>query len=306
MNNLGEIAIFVEVARRGSFTAAADRLDLTRSTVSKAIVRLEDRLGVRLLNRTTRRLSLTEAGSELYQRSARALAGIEDAESAVSSLQTEPRGVLRISAPVFFGVHYLAPIIVEFMTQHPRIEVDVHLDDSMADLVGQGFDMAVRSSSLGDSSLVSRRLARSSQVVCASPGYWKEHGVPEHPAELSGHNCLIYDYLFEPQNWEFLDPGGELVSVTVRGSLRYNNTELARHTARQGLGVLYVPTFYVGDDIARGRLVPVLREFTPLPESGIYALYPARRHLPLKVRLFIDLLVERLGPEPPWEEWRRH
>lgn len=295
MNHLGEISIFVEVVRAGSFTKAAGRLGLTRSTVSKAIARLEDRLGVRLLNRTTRRLSVTEAGSELYEAGARALAGIEDAEGAVSSLQAEPRGTLRISAPVFFGVQYLAPVVSEFMKQHPRIGVDVQLDDHMVDLVAGRFDMAVRSSKLRDSSLISRRIAASHQVVCASPGYWDEHGVPERPEDLAEHNCLIYNYLPAPEVWEFLDSRKDLVSVTVRGNFRYNNTEFARDAARRGLGILYVPTFYVGDDIVHGRLAPVLQDYEPVPESGIYAIYPARRHLPLKVRLFIDLLVERLG-----------
>jgi DNA-binding transcriptional LysR family regulator len=301
LNNLTDIAVFVRVVDTGGFSAAADRLDLSRAAVSKAVSRLEERLGARLLQRTTRRLSLTESGRALYERSRRALASIEEAEQEIGRLQGEPRGTLRISAPVYFGVHHLAPLLSEYLARHRDVDADVQLDDRLVDIVGDGFDLAIRVSALEDSALVGRRLAPCHIALCASPDYWERHGRPEVPADLAAHNCFVYSNLSSPGVWRFRDPGGHEIAVTVGGRLRFNNTEMARAAALQGLGVIWVPTFYVGDELRSGRLMRALADYRPAREVSIWAVYPARDHLPVKVRLLIDLLAERFGPEPWWD-----
>lgn len=303
MNNLTEVAIFVQVVESGSFSTAADKLGLSRSAVSKAVSRLEDRLGARLLHRTTRRLSLTEAGKALFGRSREALAALEDAEFEVGRLQSEPRGMLRISGPVYFGARHLAPVLAEFLERHPAIQADVHLDDRIVDIVEEGFDLAIRVTELQDSSLISRRLAPCRHVVCASPSYWERHGKPERPADLTRHNCCVYSYVSPAGVWRFRGPDGQEVTVAVNGNLRFNNTHMARVAAVQGLGVLLLPTFYVGDDLREGRLAPVLEDYRFAQDISVYAVYPARDHLPPKVRVFVDLLAERFGPEPYWDQY---
>lgn len=301
LNNLTEIAVFVHVVDTGGFSAAADRLDLSRAAVSKAVSRLEARLGARLLHRTTRRLSLTESGRALYERSRRALASIEEAEEEIGRLQGEPRGTLRISAPVYFGVHHLAPLLTEYLVRYPDIDADVQLDDRLVDIVAEGVDLAIRVSALEDSSLVGRRLAPCHIALCASPGYWERHGHPESPADLAAHNCFVYSNLASPTVWRFRDSDGHEIAVTVGGRLRFNNTEMARAAALQGLGVIWVPTFYVGDELRSGRLTRALAGYRPAREVAIWAVYPARDHLPVKIRLLIDLLAERFGPAPWWD-----
>ncbi|MGH8496775.1 MAG: LysR family transcriptional regulator [Gammaproteobacteria bacterium] len=303
MNNLTEIAIFVKVVESGSFTAAAEKLGMSRAAASKSVSRLEDRLGARLLQRTTRTLSMTEAGEVLFHRSRRGLSEIEAAELEVDHLQGEPRGILRISGPVYFGVRHLTPVLAEFLTAHPAVEADVQLDDRLVHVVEEGFDLVVRVTVLEDSSLVSRRLAPCRTVVCASPDYWARHSVPERPADLIAHNCFIYSNLPSPDIWRFLDSKGRDVTVQVRGNLRFNNTEMAVAAVRQGLGVIRVPTFYIGDELSDGRLVAALTEYASPREASVYAVYPARDHLPPKVRSFIDLLAERFGPEPYWDRF---
>lgn len=303
MNNLTEIAIFVRVVETGSFTAAAEKLGLSRAAVSKSVSRLEDRLGARLLHRTTRTLRMTEAGETLFRRGRRGLAEIEEAELEVNHLQGEPRGILRISAPVYFGARHLAPVLSEFLAAYPALEADVELDDRQVDIVEEGFDLAVRIAVLDDSSLVSRRLAPCRMVVCASRGYWAAHGLPERPADLAAHNCFIYSNLAAPNHWRFLNDAGEEIGVEVRGNLRFNNTEMAISAVLQDVGVIRVPTFYVGDELRAGSLVPALTEYHVPREASVYAVYAAREHLPPKVRSFIDLLADRFGPEPYWDRF---
>ncbi len=303
MDNLSEIAIFVRVVESRSFSTAADKLGLSRAAVSKSVSRLEERLGARLLHRTTRRLSLTEAGRALFSRSREALATLEEAELEIGCLQGEPRGTLRISGPIYFGVRYLAPVLAEFLARYPAIAAEVELDDRIVDIVEEGFDVAIRITELQDSSLVSRRLARCRHAVCASPGYWERHGVPERPEDLARHNCFVYSYVSPTGVWRFRGPNGQETAVQVRGNLRFNNTEMARVAAVQGLGVLLLPTFYVGDDIREGRLTPVLSDYRVARDTSVYAVYPARDYLPPKVRMFVDLLAERFGPEPYWDQF---
>ncbi|MBL8518607.1 MAG: LysR family transcriptional regulator [Betaproteobacteria bacterium] len=301
MDNLTDVAVFVRVVERGSFTRAADELELSRAVVSKYLTRLEERLGVRLLNRTTRRLSLTEAGAELFAASQGALERIAEAEGAITRLQREPRGTLKINAPMSFGILELAPALPEFLRRHPDIQVDLRMDDRQVDLVEEGFDVGVRiTQRMAPSSLVARRLATCRQWVCAAPSYLAEHGTPETPEDLSAHNCILYQYASAANVWRFRAPGGRDIAVAVTGNLRANNGIAEREAAVGGVGILLTPSFYVGEELRSGRLVRLLSEYS-LPELGIHAVYPKRSHVPPKVRVFVEFLARRFGGRPAWE-----
>ena len=299
MDNLTGMAIFARVVERESFTAAARELALSKSAVSKHVSRLEDRLGARLLNRTTRRLSLTEVGRIFYDSCRRIVEEAAEAEQAVTRLHAEPRGTLRLNVPHTFGVLHVAPALPRFMTLYPDICVDLDQDDRMVDMVEEGYDLAIRIARLPDSSLIARKLAPFRVAVCATPDYWRRHGRPERPEDLKQHNCLNYKYLVTGDAWPFHGPGGNQL-VRVSGNLRANNGEALRSAVLSGLGVYMAPTFIIGEDLRAGRLKAVLGEFTE-PDRDIYAVYPATRHLSAKVRAFIDFLVERFGPEPYWD-----
>jgi DNA-binding transcriptional LysR family regulator len=217
MDALADIAVFVRVVERGSFTLAADELELSRAVVSKYVSRLEERLGARLLHRTTRRLALTEAGAALFEASRGALERIEEAEGAVAQLQSEPRGRLRVSAPMSFGILHLGPAMADFARLNPRVTLDVRLDDRFVNLVEEGVDVAVRIGALTDSSLVARKLASTRVLDCASPAYLAERGEPEAPEDLAAHNCLLYSYLSTANVWRFTAPDGREVPVAVNG-----------------------------------------------------------------------------------------
>lgn len=301
MDNLTDVAVFVRVVERGSFTRAADELELSRAVVSKYLTRLEERLGVRLLNRTTRRLSLTEAGAELFAASQGALERIAEAEGAITRLQREPRGTLKINAPMSFGILELAPALPEFLRRHPDIQVDLRMDDRQVDLVEEGFDVGVRiTQRMAPSSLVARRLATCRQWVCAAPSYLAEHGTPETPEDLSAHNCILYQYALAANVWRFRAPGGRDIAVAVTGNLRANNGIAEREAALGGVGILLTPSFYVGDELRSGKLVRLLSEYS-LPELGIHAVYPKRSHVPPKVRVLVEFLSRRFGGRPAWE-----
>ncbi|MFZ5620749.1 MAG: LysR family transcriptional regulator [Pseudomonadota bacterium] len=301
MQNLTDVAVFVQVVESGSFTAAAERLELTRSVVSKYISRLEDRLKVRLLNRTTRRLSLTEAGQIFYERSQYGLGEIEAAEAEVAKLQGTPRGRLKINAPMSFGILHIAQAIAEFQRQHPEVQLDMNLDDRQIDLVEQGYDVAVRIAELPDSSMVATRLAPCHHVVCASSDYIERYGAPRTPDELRKHNILSYRYQDSPNEWRFLSPDGRYSSVPVTGSIEMNNSLALRQAVLSGAGIMLTPTFIVGEDIAAGRLLKLLPEYRA-KEVAIYAVYAGRRHLIPKVRAFIDFMKKRLSDPPYWDK----
>ena len=303
MDALTDIAVFVRVVERGSFTLAADDLDLSRAVVSKYLSRLEERLGARLLNRTTRRLSLTEAGAALFEASRGALERIEEAEAAVAQLQSEPRGRLRVSAPMSFGILHLGPALAEFARRHPRVTLDVRLDDRFVNLVEEGVDVAVRIGNLTDSSLVARKLATTKAVACASPGYLAEHGEPETPEDLASHNCLVYSYLSTANVWRFTSPDGREIPVAVNGTFRINNGIVLAEAAVAGHGILVSPSFYVAELLRSGRLKRILGLYR-LRELGIHAVYPQRGHVPPKVRAFVDFLAQRFGRKPDWEKIR--
>jgi DNA-binding transcriptional LysR family regulator len=300
MDNLTDIGVFVKVVDRGSFTLAADNLGLSRAVVSKYISRLEKRLGARLLNRTTRRLSLTEAGAALFEASRGAIERIEEAEAAVAHLQSEPRGRLRVSAPMSFGILHLGPAIGDFARAHPAVTLDLRLDDRFVNLVEDGYDVAVRIGALTDSSLVARRIGTTRAVACASPEYLAEHGVPETPEDLAAHDCLIYSYLSTANVWRFTGPDGREIPVAVSGSLRVNNGIVLAEAALAGRGVLMSPSFYVAPMLRDGRLRRILAPYK-LGELPIHAVYPQRSHVPPKVRAFVEFLAQRFGRRPEWQ-----
>jgi len=299
MEKLDGLAVFARVVEAGTFSAAARQIGLSKSAVSKQVAGLEDRLGARLLNRTTRRLSLTEVGVDFYERCRRIITEVEEAELAVSRLHAEPRGLLRINAPMSFGFRHLAPALPDFMARYPEVTVDLALNDRMVDLIDEGYDIAVRIARLADSSLVARKLAPNRTVICAAPAYWRHHGRPDHPNDLKRHNCLVYTYMLSGNELTFAGPDGR-VSVKVTGSLRANNGDALRAAALGGIGVLATPTFIVGEDLRAGRLETVLKDYEDSDQS-VYAVYPHSRHLSAKVRAFVDFGVERFGPKPYWD-----
>ena len=301
MQNLTDIAIFVKVVELASFTAAAEALDMSQPVVSKALTRLEEKLGARLLNRTTRRLSLTEAGSELYSRSVRALAEIENAELEVARFQTEPRGLLRVSAPMSFSILHLGPALQGFLTRYPGVTLELSLDDRQVDLVEEGLDVAVRIGRLQDSNLIARKIAPCRQVLCASPAYLAQRGEPERPEDLLAHTCVLYSLLSTPREWRLVGPDGELHTVPINGSMQSNNGLVNRAVALAGGGIVLLQTFYLGEQLRTGTLKPVLCKFKP-QELAVYAVYPERRNLMPKVRAFVDFLATTFGPQPPWEQ----
>lgn len=301
MQNLTDIAVFVQVVDSGSFTAAAERLALTRSVVSKYVSRLEDHLKVRLLNRTTRRLSLTEAGRIFYERSQFGLNEIEAAEAEVAKLQASPRGRLKINTPMSFGILHIAPAMAEFQKLNPEVQLDMHLDDRQINLIEQGYDLAIRIAELPDSSMVATRLAPCRHVVCASPDYVERCGAPHTPDDLRKHNILTYRYQDSPNEWRFISPDGRYSSVPVTGSIEMNNSLALRQAVLGGAGIMLTPTFIVGEDIAAGNLRKLLPGHRA-QEISIYAVYAGRRHLTPKVRAFIDYMKTRFSNPPYWDK----
>jgi DNA-binding transcriptional LysR family regulator len=289
MDRLAAMEAFARVAETGSFSAAARLLRLSKSQVSRQVGQLEAELGVRLLQRTTRSLSLTEAGRGYYDRVAQILAQVEEAELSVSRLQTAPRGRLRVSAPISFSILRLAPALPEFHALYPEILIDLSLNDRIVDLLDGEFDMAIRVGRLADSSLIARRLAPLTRFVCASPAYLAAHGAPLRPADLKGHAVLCYSNADRLEEWRFI---GE--SVAVKGALCANNGDLLRSAALAGMGIADLPDFLVGEDVAAGRLVSLLDGFIA-QDGAVHAVYPHSRHLSPKVRVFIDFLAERWG-----------
>lgn len=305
MDSLTSMKVYCAVVESASFAAAARRMKLSRAVVTKHVAALEDRLHVRLLERTTRKLSVTEAGGRYYERAVQILAELEDAEREAQQATAVPRGTLRVSVPHHFGTAHIAPFLAEFRRRYPEVELDISLSDRYVDLIEEGFDLAVRiSDALAESSLVARRLAPCRFVVCGSPAYFKRHGEPRVPDDLARHPCLGYTLSPRERSWVFVCAQNQRHVVNVSGPLRSNSGDLLRVSALNGVGVMLLPTFLAGSDLESGRLQAVLTDYR-VHEHGIYAVYPSRKHLSAKVKAFIDFLAEKYGPEPYWDEWVR-
>ncbi len=286
------MSVFVRVVEARSFTGAARKLSTTTSAVSKRVAQLEDRLGVRLLERTTRKVALTEAGTTFYDRCVRILAEVEDAELAVTSLSGEPRGTLRVSAPVIFGEMHVAPLVPDFLARHPHVSLDLSLSDRFVSLLDEGFDLAIRIGQLGDSSLVARRLGRVRVLVCASPSYLAKRGTPKVPMDLVSHNCLRYSLVTSNREWSFRTASGH-VSVPVTGNFLSNHGGAMGEAALAGLGIARLPDFIVAAAVKRGALKTVLDD-CPSSDGGVFAVHPAGRHPPPKITAFVGFLADRL------------
>lgn len=299
MDRFLEMQTFNAVIDAGSFVKAADALGMSKAAVSRYVGDLEARLGVRLLHRTTRRLSLTEEGQVFYARSKELLAGVDEAEAEITSRSGAASGLLRVNAPVTFGISHLAPLWGKFLDRHPKVKLDVTLSDRLVDLVEEGYDIAIRIATLPSSTLISKRLATTRMVLCASPQYLKARGVPRQPAELAGHSVISYSYWSTKDEWHFDGPQGR-VSVKTDPCMHTNSGDTCRAAALAHQGVILQPTFLVGDDLAAGMLVELMPEFRAI-ELGIYAIYPTRKHVSPKVRALIDFLAEQFAQtRPAW------
>lgn len=296
MDGTTEMEVFVKVVESGGFSAAARTLNMPKSSVSRYISRLEDRLGVRLLHRTTRSLRPTDVGAAYYERAARIVQEIAEAEAAITNMQVVPRGTLRVSAPLTFGHLFMGKLVAGFLARHPEVSLDVDLSDRVVDIIDEGFDLAVRVGRLRDSSLIARRLGGAERVMVASPDYLARHGTPRTPDDLKDHECLLYAYEATTASWR-LSPE---VMVPVRGRLTSNNGDVLAAAAAEGLGITLLPRFIASRALHEGTLVPILEDHVR-GDGGVYAVYPHSRHLSAKVRAFVDHLVAEMQPVPPWE-----
>jgi DNA-binding transcriptional LysR family regulator len=299
MDRFLEMKTFNAVVDAGSFVKAADALALSKAAVSRYVVDMETRLGVRLLQRTTRRLSLTDEGQIFYARSKELLAELAEAEDEITSRSDAASGLLRINAPFTFGVLHLAPLWGAFRALHPKVKLEVSLADRLVDLVEEGYDVAIRIASLENSTLVSKRLATTRMVLCASPQYLQLSGAPKHPSELADHAVISYSYWSTRDEWRFEGPQGP-VSVKTNPCIHTNNGDTCRAAALASQGIILQPSFLVGADLASGALVELMPEFGSL-ELGIYAVYPSRKHVSPKVRALIDFLFNHFSqPGMTW------
>jgi DNA-binding transcriptional LysR family regulator len=292
MDLFSSMRMYVAVVDGGSFASAADKLDISRAMVSKQIQKLEEHLGTRLLNRTTRRLSLTETGREFYERSTQIMNDVEEAEQVAGQMTRTPQGVLRVTIPLSYGQHRLATIIGDYTHAYPQVQLDISLSDRKVDLIEDGFDLAVRIGALPQSDLIARKIGGVRSIVCASPAYVARHGAPQTPAELNRHACLGYTLTGSGADWRFETPDGPLI-VPISGPIRADNGDIIRLAALSGAGILFQPHFIVGDDLDAGRLVQLLSGWQSA-ELGVYAVYPSRKHLSAKVRTFVDFLAGAL------------
>lgn len=304
MDRFESMRIFAKVVESGSFASAAARLGISTGTASEHVKELEERLGTQLMRRTTRKLALTDTGRDFYERATRILADLEQAEQAASDLQASPRGELRVNATPLFGMFQLGPAIADFTARFPGISVEIALSHRLADLIDEGFDLAVRVESVPDSSLIARQLAPVRLVVCAAPAYLERRGTPKTPADLAAHNCLTLTGPSELRNWHLIEADGTPVDVVVTGHLRSNSVGVLMCAALAGQGLVCLPTFVTGDALRTGRLVTVLDEYVAQPLT-LRALYPPNRHLSAKVRAFVDFLAERYGKPSLWADSRQ-
>ncbi|WP_227814438.1 LysR family transcriptional regulator [Nitrogeniibacter aestuarii] len=304
MDRFKEIEAFVTVVEEGSFVAAGDTLHVSKAAVSRAVLELEKRLGARLLQRTTRRLSITEAGRAYYDRCKQIMAELDEADSAVGAVTGTAVGKLRINAPVSFGIRHLSPVWGRFMKRYPNVELEIDLSDRIVDVVDEGFDAVIRISRLVDSTLVHRKLATTQIIAVASPGYIEAHGLPRHPEELDGHQMIGYAYAASGDVWRFESDAEGVVEVNTKPRARANNGDTCRSLILDDVGIGMEPDFLVADDLAAGRLVHLFPQFR-CREIGIYVVYPSRKHLSVKVRALVDFLADAFR-EPPWSRAGGH
>jgi DNA-binding transcriptional LysR family regulator len=294
-----ELRVLHAVVKHSSYAKAAEELNLSPSGVSRIISRLEERLGVRLVQRTTRKLSLTEAGAAFHSRTSQVLVDLAEAEAEVQSTALKPRGNLRVSAPVVFGQMYIAPMLDELLGENPELSVEVSLMDRFVDLIEEGLDLAIRIGSLSDSRLIARRLCTNHRVLVAAPSYLERAGIPSHPSELARHDCVLFTGFSRPREWRLIGPDGT-VSVGVTGRVASNNVEVLRTAAKQGMGITFGATLSVGPALLSGELVRVLTDYE-LEPTAIFAVYPSARQLSTKVRATVDYLARRLEDPPIWD-----
>ena len=298
MSELENLRFFIEVVESGGFNRAARRLGVSKSIVSRRIAQIEGDLGVRLLTRTTRGISPTDAGIEFKERGERLLADYEEAREAVARRGGDVAGLLRLSVPLSFGLKHVAPVLTELAVRYPRLEFDVSYTDRVVDVIGERFDAAIRIGLMQDSALVARRIAPSRAVVVASPAYLARRGIPQAPADLAEHDCLIYTGSLDP-DWHFR-AGKRALAVRPKGRLRSDSGEAIMQWTLAGLGVTIAPTFIVSEEIGKGTLVPLLLDYAT-PEFGVYIVRPPGSYVPGKLRLLIDRLVERFDGDPVWD-----
>ncbi len=302
MDRFEEMHTFVRVVEAGSLSAAADRLDIAKSAVSRRLADLESRLGVQLLNRTTRRINLTDSGRQYYQRCQRILADLDETEQQISSEHDRLRGTIRIAAPLSFGLLHLSPVLNYFIKSHPEVNLDLDLNDRTVNLMDEGVDLGVRIGKLADSSMMARKLATARRIVCASPAYLKQHGEPQTPEDLQHHVGLSYSNISEAQQWQFYDQDGNKIAVRIPSRMRANNGDVLQKAAIDGLGIDMTVSFICYQAIEQGQLKQILSNYN-LKDEGIYAIYPSQRHLPRRVRVLIDYLVTRFGDQPYWDRF---
>jgi DNA-binding transcriptional LysR family regulator len=301
MDQLNSMRQFVEVVKVMSFSAAADTLGLSRAQISKSVMQLEAHLGSRLLNRTTRRISLTDEGRVYYERCLTILDDIDELEASTGEQNRVPKGRLLIAAPTSFGILHLQPALVAFQEAFPDVQVSLSLSDRFIDVVKEGFDVVIRIAELGDSSLIARKLAPCKRVFCASPGYLAQYGVPQRPQDLTDHQCLVFSNELKPDSWRIYGPQG-IETINVTGPICADNGDILKAYAIQGMGVTLLPSFTISEELKRGNLVPVLNGYGP-PDISVYAVFPSRRFLSAKVRSFIDHLTQAFSEPPYWDDY---
>ncbi len=299
MDRFRALTMFAQVVEQGSLARAADKLGLSTSAVSRHLAELEAHVGARLLNRTTRRLSLTENGQALYERAVQLLADLDEAEAVASAGSAEPRGTLKLTSSTAFGVRHLGAPLAAFAARHPHVRFEIELADRVVDIVDEGLDLAIRIGDVGPQTLIGRRLGVSQLICCASPAYLAQRGTPRTPADLAHHACLTYAYSASSNTWRFRAPEGRDETVRVAGPAHANNGEMLASLAAAGLGITLEPDFIVAPELRRGALVPLLEGFAP-PATAIHAVYPSRRHLSAKVRVLVDFLGDYFATHAAW------
>lgn len=300
MDRFENMNAFVRVVEAGGISAAADRMGIAKSVVSRRLKELEEHLGVELFHRTTRQMNLTDTGRAFYQQSVRILEDILEAEHATSQFHGAIKGSLKIAVPLSFGLMHLGPAINEFLQTHPDIAFDLDFNDRQVDILAEGFDLAIRIASLPDSSLIARKLAPIQAIMCASPAYLERMGAPQSLEELIKHRCLVYNLISNFENWNVYNVEGQLIKTKIVSYLKASNGEFLRDAAVDGLGIVLMPTFIVYKEIESGALIPLLPEYQ-FSQLAAYAIYPQTRHLSQRVRAFVDFLIKRFDGLPYWD-----